>query len=152
MSLIGHWPLNGNTNDYSGNENHMELVGSSSVIQESDQGKLGKSYERKLSAASPHSYLRSVKKVDISGSFSMAAWIKATEVTTAANGILSNHNHGLNSGSGITVRQVSSSDYRVSMNTGNGSSRTYKTYYGETNIKDKWVHAAVIYDGSHLSI
>lgn len=144
--------MNGDTKDYSGNENHMELVGSSSVIQESDQGKLGKSYERKSLSASPHSYLRSAKKVDLSGNFSMTAWIKVTEASTSANGILSNHNHSLNSGSGITIKQVSSSDYRVSMNTGNGSSRTYHSYYGETNIKDKWVHAAVIYDGSHLSI
>ena len=39
MALIGHWPLNGNTNDYSGNENHMELVG---MIQECQLGKYTK--------------------------------------------------------------------------------------------------------------
>jgi hypothetical protein len=53
-----------------------------------------------------------------------------------ANGLVTNHSHGGNSGAGITVKTISDSDFRMSCNTGTGSSRTFHSYYGTTNIKD----------------
>ena len=79
----------------------------------------------------------------------MACWayVSAT-IGDTANGLITNHNHANNSGVGITVKQASSTDYRISCNTGTGSSRTYMTYYGTTNIKDAWHHLALTYSAS----
>jgi len=41
MALVAYYPLNGNVNDYSGNENHAINLGATSVAD----GKVGSSYE-----------------------------------------------------------------------------------------------------------
>jgi hypothetical protein len=80
----------------------------------------------------------------------MACWCYATTAGNAdsANGVLTNHNHADNSGSGITLRYMSANDCRISCNTGNGSSRTYHTYYGTTNIYGAWHHLCLTYKKS----
>lgn len=145
MSLIAWYKLE-DLLDSSGNANHLSYVGTSGQIVGEQQGKLGACYGRPVLNNGP-SWLRSSQHINLSGSsFTMCCWAFVSECTTSANGLVTNHNHGTNTGAGITVKQISSSDFRISCNTGTGSSRTYNTYYGTSNIKDRWAHLVVRYD------
>lgn len=140
MGLIAHFPLNGDTLDYSGNGNHLRLYNATGNLVSSELGKIGKCYERKI--INTTDYLRSTNKVSLFSDFTMACWAFVTDTdTTTANGLISNHNHATNTGAGITVGVVSDDvDYRISCSTGTGTSRTYNSYKGTTNIKDSWNH------------
>ena len=39
MALIGHWPLTGNLNDYSGNKNHLLYINNNSKLIINNNGK-----------------------------------------------------------------------------------------------------------------
>ena len=73
----------------------------------------------------------------------MAVWAYVTSAQSSANGLLTNHNHADNTGAGITVFYASSTDFRISCNTGTGTGRTFNTHYGTSNIKDRWAHLAL---------
>lgn len=97
-----------------------------------------KSLNRSSRAAADH--LRSASTINLPTSFTMSTLALVKESDTNANlgGLLTSHDHGINAGGGITVRYISATDYRISCNTGDGASRTYSSYYGTTNIKDRW--------------
>jgi hypothetical protein len=138
--LIGHWPLNGDLNDYSGNNNHLTYENNNGKIVDESLGKIGAAKKRAI-LNDGTDWLGSTENYDLQGDFTFAIWAKVTDVHSGtANGILTNHNHANNSGAGITIKEVSSTDYRISCNTGTGSSRTYHTYFGTSNIKDRWAH------------
>lgn len=88
--------------------------------------------------------------INLDNDFSMACWAFVTTAgaQTSANGLITNHNHNTNSGAGITVKYISETDARISCNTGNGSSRTYHTYYGTTNIYNAWHHLCLTFKKS----
>jgi hypothetical protein len=89
------------------------------------------------------------ENINLSGDLSMCCWAKVIETPAdSANGLITNHSHSDNTGFGITVKQISTSDYRISCSTGNGSGRTYHTYYGTTNIKNAWHHLALTYNST----
>lgn len=99
-------------------------------------------------------YYRSEDTYDIDGDFTMIVLAKVYQCHNGtANGLLTNHSHAHNTGAGITVRTITNdADFRISCNTGNGSSRTFHSYYGTSNIKDKWSHLMVHYSGTTLSL
>ena len=116
-------------------------------IVEDSAGKLGKCYRRTTKQTSGR--IISNTTINLSADFSMCCWAKVTDcVGDTANGLVSNHSHSDNTGFGITIKQVSTSDYRISCNTGTGSGRTYNTYYGTSNIKDAWHHLTITYNKS----
>ena len=79
----------------------------------------------------------------------MCCWAYVTgTIGDTANGLITNHSHSDNTGVGITVKQISTSDYRISCNTGIGNNRTFCTYYGTTNIKNAWHHLCLTYSKS----
>jgi hypothetical protein len=96
-------------------------------------------------------YITSDININLNNDFSMACWCLATTAgnVNSANGVLTNHNHSTNSGAGITLKYVSATDCRISCNTGNGTSRTYYTYYGTTNIYNSWHHLCLTFDKSN---
>lgn len=145
MSLQIWLPLNGNLNNQGLKNITFSLSGSSTGLAVNNSGKIGKCYER--TAAAGNSY-RSSSTINLDGDITMACWayVSGTPSGDTANGIVSNHSHGSNTGIGINVKQVSSSDYRISCSTGTGSNRTYCSYYGTTNIKDAWHHLGVTYN------
>ena len=100
--------------------------------------------------------LRSLKTVNLSGPFSMTCWCKVNELGSlnigSANGIITNHDHGANNGAGITLKTISVDDCRISCNTGDGTGRTYNSYYGTTNIFNKWAHLVLSYDGTKIRL
>ena len=150
MSLLVWLPLNGNLNNQGlhevtfSNENTTNLSVNAS-------GKIGSCYQRATKQTAGR--IISNAKVVLNDDFSMCCWAYVSEtVGDTANGLVTNHSHADNTGCGITVKQVSSSDYRISCNTGTGSSRTYCTYYGTTNIKNSWHHLALTYSRSALKL
>lgn len=139
MALIAHWPLNGNLNDISGNNDTLNYYNNNNKILDTSQGKIGSAkYRAGLNDGTD--WLGSTNNYNLQGDFSFAIWAKVTSTTSSANGILTNHNHSNNTGAGINVKQISSTDFRISCNTGSGTGRTYHTYYGSTNIYNRWAH------------
>ena len=142
-------PLLGNLDNYGIDDTTFSIINNNGKLVSNTSGKLGSCYER--TASEYADAIRSSKKYTLSGDITMMCWAyisQTVESSGAANGIITNHSHSDNSGVGITVRTFSTSDYRISCSTGDGSSRTYKTYYGTTNIKDAWHHLALTYSAA----
>lgn len=146
MALQVWLPLNGNINNQGLDDGTFIFQGSIYPTVNAN-GKIGKCYEKV--AAKQYGRLRSSKTYNLDGDITMACWANVTEtVGDTANGLVTNHNHGDSSGVGINVKMISTTDFRISCNTGSGSSRTYNTYYGTTNIKGAWHHLALTYSKS----
>lgn len=144
MALQVYLPLNGDLNNYGLTPMTFENTATNILVD--DNGRIGKCYTR---AAKASGRIISNETINLNGDLSMCCWAKVTAtVGNTANGLISNHNAATNTGFGITVKQISTSDYRISCSTGNGSSRTYHTYYGTTNIKNAWHHLALTYDNT----
>lgn len=112
-----------------------------------NNGKIGKCYFRPSKQTSGK--ITSNSTINLSEDISMACWALVSDcVGNTANGLISNHSNVDKTGVGITVKQISTSDYRISCSTGTGSDRTFYTYYGTTNIKDAWHHLALTYSKS----
>lgn len=149
--LIAHYPFIDGLRDISSSQNHLSYQNNAGNLGANDVGKLGQCQER--TTYNTTDYYRSDRKINLTGDFTMMAWVKVTQVHPGtANGVVTNHNHSNNSGAGITIKDVSSTDFRISCNTGTGTSRTFHTYYGTTNIKDKWSHLVVRYEGDQLTL
>lgn len=124
----------------------FSIVNNSNTIQLSPEGKLGSCYER--TAVGTADCVRSSTTLFLDNDFSMCCWALISEAghTSSANGIITNHNHNAKAGVGITMRYIAEDDYRMSCNTGTGSSRTYHTYAGSTNIYNAWHHLCLTYN------
>ncbi|WP_105618467.1 LamG-like jellyroll fold domain-containing protein [Vallitalea okinawensis] len=146
MGLIAHYPLNGDLTDYSGKNNHLTYYNNSGKLNNNDSGKIGKCYERK-EMNDGTDYLRSERKVLLDGDFTFACWVKSSLYHSGtANGLVTNHSHTDYTGAGITLKHISNTDVRISCNTGTGTNRTYHSYYGTTNIHNKWSHLVMRYE------
>ena len=151
MSLLIWLPFTNGLINQGNDDATFSYINNNGKLSNSTDGKLGNCYQR--TAAGYADCIRSSKNFNLSEDISMACWARViSDATTSANGLITNHNHVTNSGVGITVKQISSTDYRISCNTGTGSSRTYNTYYGTTNIKDAWHHLALTYSKSRKQL
>jgi len=99
-------------------------------------------------------YIISDKDIALTGDVTMCCWAKVTGIgdSKTANGLFGQHGH-MTGGLGITMKDVSDTDLRMSVNTGlygdsGGSDRTYCTYYGSTNIYNAWHHLCLTYNNS----
>jgi hypothetical protein len=145
------YPTTGNTwYDISPENNHMSYTYNNSNIEYEDATK--SMYRTVLRTQADH--YRSANTYDLDGDFTMIVLARVESCHNGtANGLLTNHSHAHNTGAGITVRTITNdADFRISCNTGTGSSRTFHTYYGTSNIKDKWSHLMVHYSGNTLSL
>lgn len=126
----------------------FSIISDTGAISMSSEGKIGPCYERTKTATKD--CIRSSSTILLDNSFSMCCWalISAPGNSGSANGIITNHSHKVNAGAGITMRYISTNDYRISCNTGTGSNRTYFTYVGNTNIYNKWHHLGLTYNKS----
>jgi hypothetical protein len=98
-------------------------------------------------------HFRSASNITLGDMFTMHALVKVTDThDETANGIITNHSHGAATGAGINIKHVSTTDFRVSCNTGNGSGRTFHSYYGSTNIYNKWVFLTLRFIGSSFTL
>lgn len=145
MSLQVWLPLNGNLNNQGLSGMTFSYINITGALGVNSSGKIGYCYERTVLNASD--LIRSNQTINLNGDLSMACWAYVSEtVGDTANGLITNHSHEDNTGVGITVKQISTSDYRICCNTGTGSDRTFYTYYGTTNIKNTWHHLALTYN------
>jgi hypothetical protein len=149
MSLLIWLPLHGNLTNYGVLPVNFTLASGGGLSAASSGGKTDAACYSRTSANSA-SYIMSDIGVTLSNDFSMACWCYATTpgAQTSANAVLTNHNHEDCSGAGITLRYESATDCRISCNTGNGSQRTFRDFYGTTNIYGAWHHLCLTYDKS----
>lgn len=147
MSLIAHYPLDSLSGLLGGDLTYENNSGKLSLAP----GRLGSGYKRsELNTGGD--FLQSTQMFALPSSFTMSCWAYVTAAGTSANGLVTHHSHDGQSGAGITVKRVSDNDYRISCNTGDGSSRTYNSYYGTSNIKNRWSHLTVRYDAGKREV
>lgn len=150
MSLQVWLPLNGNLTNQGLSPATFSVVNSGGGLASSTSGGKVVSGTYTRTTANTASYIKSDINFSLPGDFSMCCWAKVTGIGSAqtANGIITHHGH-ITGGGGITMKDVSSTDLRMSINTGtNDSNRTYCTYYGSTNIYNQWHHLCVTYERS----
>ena len=146
MSLQVWLPLNGNLNNQGLSDLVFTNTNTTNIII-NNNGKIGKCYQRNTRETA--GCITSDKTLTFDGDLSICCWAKVTEtVGQTANGLVSMHSHADNTGFGINVYQANTSTYYISCSTGNGTNRTYYTYYGTTNIKDAWHHLALTYNST----
>ena len=151
MSLLVWIPFTNGLTNQGVSDATFSYVNNNGKLSSATDGKIGNCYQRTASGYAD--CIRSSKNFNLDGDITMMLWAMVTSTPgDSANGLITNHNHATNSGVGITVKQVSTTDYRISCNTGTGSSRTYYTYYGTTNIKDTWHHLALTYSKSRKQL
>ena len=153
MSLLVWLPLNGSLENKGISPATFSLVTTGGGVDTSTGGKIATNCYRR-STRNTVSHITSDINFSLTGDVSMACWCKLTDygTTDSANGIITQHGH-LTGGLGITMKYISANDYRMSINTGSkGDSfpsaerdRTFHTYYGNTNIYNKWHHLCLTY-------
>ena len=90
----------------------------------------------------------------------MFCWVCPEVLTSdcSLDGVLGNHKIESSNtppeNTGITLRYVSATTYRISLNTANISgTRTYNTYYGNTTLNiNEWHHIGFTYDGEQIRL
>lgn len=144
MSLIAWYPLSGDTNDYSGNENHLEIINGTNQIILSDTGKTGKSYYKPV--ASDASYMKTKRTIDVNGDVSMSCWAYVEETNNGGlAGLVSNHNHNINMGWGINCTG-SGENLCFTVNIGYGDTREYNLKKSKVVGTNKWTHFTFTYN------
>ena len=150
MSLQVWLPLNGNLFNKGCSSLTFSALTTNTVTNTS--GKIGSCYGNNSYTAGG---VCSDTTISLGQKQSMFCWFKFTSLLNSGLGgaLVSQHRHATNSGMGITIRRVSDSTGYLSVNTGNGSSRTYNTYYGTTLLQaNAWYHGGYTYDGSTIRI
>ena len=98
--------------------------------------------------------LVSDKKINLGTKITMCCWTKFTSLgadSSLGGAMGGQHRYQTNSGMGLTLKYVSTSTGYLSLNTGNGSSRTYNAYCNNTLLQaNTWYHTAFTFDGSTI--
>ena len=154
MSLQVWLPLNGSLENKGLSDLKFQIVNYNNAITSAASGGKIVPGLYKRTTKETADYIISNKSITLSGDVTMCCWAKVTGVGYAgsANGIFGQHGH-LTGGLGITMKDVSSTDLRMSVNTGlygdsGASDRTFCTYYGSTNIYNAWHHLCLTYNSS----
>lgn len=151
MALQVWLPLNGNVNNQGLSDLTFSVSTTNTTIN--DNGKIGKCYENNSFTSGG---LFSDKTINLGQNQSMFCWFKINSLrsnSSLGGGLVTQHNHTLNQGMGITIRYVSATTGYLSVSTGNGTSRTYNTYYGETLLQaGTWYHGGYTYDGTTIRL
>lgn len=154
MSLQLWLPLNGNLENLGLSDLSFKVVNYSNAVSSATSGGKVVSGLYKRTTKETADYIISDKNITLDGDVTMCCWAKVTGIgySGTANGLFGQHGH-LTGGLGITMKDVSSTDLRMSINTGlygdshgGASDRTYCTYYGSTNIYNAWHHLCLTYE------
>lgn len=152
MSLAVWLPLNGDLHNQGLSDLTFTTTSYNSV---DDNGKIGKCYKNDAPSWNRGGIL-SNKSIDLGINQSMFCWVNFTTLNSSASlggGLVTQHNASTNSGMSINIRYVSSTTGYATVSTGNGSSRTYKDYYGTTLLQaGTWYHLGYTYDGATIKI
>lgn len=151
MSLQIWLPLDGNLKNKGVSGLTFSNVSSSNTTV-STSGKIGSCYNNNSFTAGG---LVSNKTINLGTKQSMFCWIKFTSFNPEASlsGICGQHRYSNCTGMGITAKYNTSTTGYVSVNTGNGSDRTYVTYAGNTLMTaGNWYHIGYTYDGTTIKL
>lgn len=87
---------------------------------------------------------------------SMFCWVKFTSLNSDSSlgaSLGGQHRYPSNTGMGLTIKYITSTTGYLSVNTGNGSARTFNTYCGSTLLSaNTWYHVGYTYDGSTIRL
>lgn len=152
MALQVWLPLNGNLNNQGLSNLTFSINNSSNTIID-NSGKIGKCYSNNSFSAGG---LLSNTTINLGTNQSMFCWFKFTNLTNSSSlggAMITQHRYPKNTGMGLTIKYVSSTTGYLSINTGNGSSRTYNTYCGTTLLQaNTWYHGGYTYDGTTIKL
>ena len=152
MSLQVWLPLNGDLHNQGLSDLSFSIISDTNTTIDND-GKIGKCYSNDSHTAGG---LISDEVIELGQQQSMFCWFKFTDLHSGASlggSLISQHRTSTYTGMGITIRYVSATTGYLSVSTGNGSSRTYNTYYGTTLLQaNTWYHGGYTYDGSTIKI
>ena len=152
MALQVWLPLNGDLRNQGLSNLQFQLINSTNTTI-NNNGKIGKCYNNNSNTAGG---IVSTTKISLGQQHSMFCWFKFTSLMSSSSlggGLVSTHYHTTNNGTGITIKYISSTTGYLSVNTGNGSSRTYNTYCGTTLLQaNTWYHGGFTYDGTNIKI
>lgn len=149
MSLKVWLPLKGNTTNQGVSDLSFSNVGLTSAT-----GKVSSSCLQSSDYTS--CYALSDKRINLGSNQSMFCWFKITQLMSHSNlggALITQHRYPICSGMGLTIKYVSPTTGYLSVNTGDGTNRTFNTYCGTTLLKaDEWYHGGYTYDGKTLNI
>ncbi len=152
MSLQVWLPLTGDLHNQGLSDLSFSIISDTNTTIDND-GKIGKCYSNDSHTAGG---LISDEVIELGQQQSMFCWFKFTDLHSGASlggSLISQHRTSTYTGMGITIRYVSATTGYLSVSTGNGSSRTYNTYYGTTLLQaNTWYHGGYTYDGSTIKI
>lgn len=151
MALQVWLPLRGDAHNQGLTNLNFSVLSTNTTVNSS--GKIGQCYQNNSFTAGG---MVSDAKISLGQNQSMFCWFKFTTLNSSSSlggGLVTQHRHGNNAGMGITIKYVSSTTGYLSVNTGNGSSRTYNQYCGTTLLQaNKWYHGGYTYDGQNIRI
>lgn len=152
MSLKIWLPLNNSITNM-GNASSISFTILSNNTTTNSNGLIGGCYSNNSNTAGG---MRSSTVVSLGQKQSMSCWFKFNSLMSNSNlggSLINQHRYPNNTGMGLTIKYVSSTTGYLSVNTGNGSSRTYNTYCGTTLLQaNRWYHACYTYDNGTLKI
>lgn len=152
MGLKIWLPLNNSITNM-GNTSSVSFTILSNNTTTNSNGLIGGCYSNNSNTAGG---MRSSTVVSLGQKQSMSCWFKFNSLMSASNlggSLVNQHRYPNNTGMGLTIKYVSSTTGYLSVNTGNGSSRTYNTYCGTTLLQaNRWYHACYTYDNGTLKI
>jgi hypothetical protein len=135
--LIAHWPLNGNTNDISGNGYHITNYGATL-----DNGKIGQCYTTNGTST----YLTSPNIIpNTTNNFSLAFWVYPTITGYVLSPASYGYDHRLS---------YDLTNQRVRIGVCEFSDVNQRTYSTSTNsvLMNKWTHITLILDNLNIKI
>ena len=151
MSLLVWLPMNGNIINRGLSDLKFSVASTNTTVN--TNGKIGSCYYNNSFSAGG---LYSDAKISLPTSHSMFCWFKFESLNSASalgGGLVTVHNISTINGTGITIKYVSSTTGYLSLNTANGTSRTYNQYCGTTLLQaNTWYHGGFTYDGSNIRI
>ena len=149
MALQVWLPLNGNLNNLGVSNLKFSVYQSTTTVNSA--GKIGSCYGNNSYTSGG---IVSDSTINLGNYVSMFCWVKMTSFYSSSNltGILGQHRYSACEGLGITMRYASATTGYLSINTGNGSGRTYNTYYGSTLLNaGTWYHVGFTYNNGAIT-
>ena len=151
MALQVWLPLNGNLDNFGLSNLKFSLVSSNTTANAN--GKIGSCYANNSNTAGG---LISNSTIDLGQKQSMFCWVKFTSLMANASlggALITQHRYSNYTGMGLTIKHISSTTGYLSVNTGNGSARTYNTYCATTLMQaNTWYHVGYTYDGAYIRL
>lgn len=147
MALQVWLPLNGNLKNNGLSNLHFSNTNTSALRNITTISKIGNSCYQGTSSSL--GALVSDQTIDLGDKQSFFCWIYVDNFDSTFMGVFGQHRYNKKEGIGLNVKYISATTGRLTMSIGNGSSRVYQDYVGNTILDaKKWYHVGITYDGA----